>query len=104
MMKRPQKRPVSSQFPWASFTAPGSPALRLLLGVIAGLAVQSCALFSPRPVPPAVDITGFWEGRSIGACMARVSRCGAAVLISLSMIQNESEITGMYRCATGNAM
>jgi hypothetical protein len=104
MMKRPQKRPVSSLFPGASFIVPGAAALRLLVGLIAGLAVQNCALFSPRPVPPAVDVTGFWEGRSNGACMARVPRCGAVVLISLSMIQNESEITGMYRCATGNAM
>jgi len=36
--------------------------------------------------------------------MARLPRCGAMVLISLSMFQNETKITGVYRCATGNMM
>jgi len=61
-------------------------------------------MLSPPPTPPAVDVTGFWEGRSMGSCAAQMSRCGGVVLISLSMIQNQSEITGMYRCATGNVM
>jgi hypothetical protein len=53
------------------------------------------------PPPPALDVTGFWEGRSMGICSAR-SRCGGMVLISLAMIQNESSITGMYRCDASN--
>ena len=40
----------------------------------------------------------------MGSCVARMSRCGGTVLISLSMIQDKSKISGMYRCATGNAM
>ena len=37
----------------------------------------------------------------MGICSAR-SRCGGMVLISLAMIQNDSSITGMYRCDTAN--
>jgi hypothetical protein len=78
--------------------------LRLFVGVIAVLSVPSCALLAQRPTPPAVDVTGFWEGRSTGSCAARMARCGGVVLISLSMIQTEAAITGMYRCATGNTL
>jgi hypothetical protein len=70
--------------------------------LIAALTAQSCTLFSPPPLKPTVDVTGFWEGNSVGSCQARMARCGAVEIISLSMIQNDAQITGMYRCATGN--
>ena len=71
-----------------------------IVGVIV-VGTQRCATLNQRPPPPALNVTGFWEGRSMGICSAR-SRCVGMVLISLAMIQNESSITGMYRCATGN--
>jgi len=74
---------------------------RLFMFGVFVLGMQRCATLNQRPPPPALDVTGFWEGRSIGICSAR-SRCGGVVLISLAMIQNESSITGMYRCAPGN--
>ena len=104
MVKRPQGRLVPLQFPRTSFAAPGVSGWWLVLGLIAGLAADSCALLSPPPLAPEVDVTGFWEGRSMGNCVARMSRCGAVDLISLSMIQNQSAITGTYRCASGNAL
>jgi hypothetical protein len=75
----------------------------VLLGLIAGLAMHACSVFSPPPIRPTVDVTGFWEGRAIGACLPRMGRCGM-VQISLSMIQTESAVSGMYRCATGSIM
>jgi hypothetical protein len=66
------------------------------------VSILGCAILSPPRVTPTVDVTGIWQGSSLGACMARLPRCGAMVLISLSMFQNESKITGVYRCATGN--
>ena len=73
----------------------------LFIFVVVVLGTQRCATLNQRPPPPALDVTGFWEGRSMGICSAR-SRCGGMVLISLAMIQNESSITGMYRCDASN--
>jgi hypothetical protein len=97
MIKGPPKRLMSpSQFHRLRTAA------RLLLVLIAGFAWHSCSVLSPPPIPPALDVTGFWEGNSMGSCVARLPRCGAIEVISLSMIQNESKITGSYRCDTGN--
>jgi hypothetical protein len=101
MSKRPQQRPVRSQLAGASCAVRCAAVLRLLLLLMAGLA-ESCAMLFPPPIPPKVDVTGFWEGRSETSCVARMSRCGGVVQISLSMIQNQADITGTYRCTTGN--
>jgi hypothetical protein len=74
---------------------------RLLPGLIASLLMHGCSLLSPPRARPTVDVTGFWDGRSTGSCHARMGRCGT-VEISLSMIQNESQVSGIYRCATGS--
>jgi hypothetical protein len=79
-------------------------ALRLLLISIAVFPIPGCAILSPPPIRPTVDLTGFWTGRSLGACIGRLGGCGRMVLISLSLIQTESEISGVYRCATGNTI
>jgi hypothetical protein len=75
-----------------------------LLGLLLTLQIQGCTMLSPPPVRPMVDVTGHWEGRSFASCVGRLPRCGAMVAISLSMIQNESDISGVYRCATGNVI
>jgi hypothetical protein len=79
-------------------------ALRLLFIALATEPMQGCSILSPPPIRPTVDVTGFWSGRSLGACMGRLGGCGRMVLISLSLIQTESDISGVYRCATGNAI
>jgi hypothetical protein len=73
-----------------------------LLELIAALLMPSCTLLSPRPIAPSVDVTGFWEGRSIQICSGRLSQCGGMVRISLAMIQDQSDVSGMYECATGS--
>jgi len=78
--------------------------LQFLFILIAVVSIPGCTILSPPPIRPTVDVTGFWTGRSFGACIARWGGCGRMVLISLSMIQTESEITGVYRCATGNTI
>ncbi len=60
-------------------------------------------LWAPPP-PPALDVTGLWEGRSQDACVAKMTRCGGMVRISLTMFQSSSNITGIYGCAPGNMM
>jgi hypothetical protein len=87
-----------------SSAAPANITSWLLLSLSLTALIQSCAMLSPPKIRPAVDVTGMWQGSSFGACMARLPRCGAVVLISLSMIQDESKITGFYRCATGNTI
>jgi hypothetical protein len=72
-----------------------------VLGLIAALIMAGCALWSSKPMPPSVDVTGFWAGRSFGTCGRRL---GGMSLISFSMIQNESKISGTYRCAIGPTM
>jgi hypothetical protein len=87
----------------AGLTARCPASLPLLLSIIAALALDGCSIFSPPRIKPTVDVTGFWEGRAIGACIPQVGRCGM-VLISLDMIQNDSDVTGTYRCANGSIM
>jgi hypothetical protein len=92
------------RFPKAFLRVPGRAASCLLLAFIAALA-GSCAMLSAPPPPPALDVTGLWEGRSEDACVAKMTRCGGVVRISLTMFQNDdASITGTYRCAPGNMM
>jgi hypothetical protein len=76
----------------------------LRIFMLVSAAVAGCALLSQKPPPPSVDVTGFWQGRSIGVCAARMPGCAGMSLISLSMIQDQSKISGMYRCATGTTL
>jgi hypothetical protein len=104
MMNGPEKRLPPSHSCRPSFATAGSISVRLVLCLIAGLTAKGCAQLSARPLPPTVDVTGFWEGGLIDICAGRMSGCGGIVRISLSMIQNESGIMGMYRCATASAV
>jgi hypothetical protein len=80
------------------------PALTAWIVLTAGLAAPGCAWLSRKPIAPALDVTGFWQGRSFGTCAGRMPGCAGMSLISLSMIQDESKISGMYRCATGTTL
>jgi hypothetical protein len=95
---------MQSHFTHASSTATGASRLYPLLGLALAVSIQSCSMLSPPKVRPAVDVTGMWQGSSFGVCIGRLPRCGYVVLISLSMIQDHSEISGFYRCARGNSL
>jgi hypothetical protein len=95
---------MQSHFSHRYSPAGGAITLYRLLGLALAVSIQSCSMLSPPKVRPAVDVTGMWQGSSFGVCIARLPRCGNVVLISLSMIQDQSEISGFYRCAWGNAL
>ena len=100
MDSRSQRRPAALRFQRALRIAPAGARVWLMIGLAAALATHSCAVIQPRPLPPKVDVTGFWEGRSMGGCTAWMPGCGARVRITLSMIQNHSQVTGTYTCAS----
>ncbi len=68
------------------------------------MAMPGCAVLEAPPQPPALDVTGIWDGLSVATCAGRMARCGGVVRISLAMIQNDSAISGTYRCSSRYAM
>ena len=71
-----------------------------LLAALAALWVCECSILSPPSEKPTVHVTGMWEGTSRSWCGA--FGCNGVNRISLSMIANEADIIGSYRCAIGN--
>ncbi len=52
------------------------------------------------------DITGVWQGKSFADCPIVTTdspgRCGAMQLITLTLFQQGSRVSGSYKCAYGN--
>jgi hypothetical protein len=60
----------------------------------------------PRAAPSKQSgVSGVWEGTSTVTCEALITlpgRCGAVENITFTMLQRDSDVTGFYKCATGN--
>lgn len=77
-------------------------AARLLM--FAFVMVQSCGLASMEREKPALDVTGNWQGESVTACgvmLLELARCNAHQSITFTLLQEGSDVTGVYRCAYG---
>jgi hypothetical protein len=94
----------------------GHPSRRLLAIVLLSVAC-GCAPVAVRPSlgptanpppqsPPAIDLTGVWQGRSFADCpivtVTNPGRCGAMEYITFTIFQDGPRISGSYRCAFGN--
>ncbi|HLH75805.1 MAG TPA: hypothetical protein VKV28_03260 [Candidatus Binataceae bacterium] len=83
--------------------------LLLLAGLLAGCA-SGYGLNRPATMePPAVDLTGTWTGtiRVIPcntAYTANGGRCNAVNRIVFTLVQNDENLSGEYRCAVGTTI
>lgn len=58
----------------------------------------------PRPI---FDASGVWDGKSVASCtsfnpLGFNTRCNAVNKIVLTMVQENTKITGFYKCSIGN--
>ncbi|HTW88259.1 MAG TPA: hypothetical protein VMD75_09645 [Candidatus Binataceae bacterium] len=56
---------------------------------------------------PIFDASGVWDGQSIASCtsfnpLGFNTRCNAVNKILLTMVQENTKITGFYKCSIGN--
>ncbi|HLH76937.1 MAG TPA: hypothetical protein VKV28_09060 [Candidatus Binataceae bacterium] len=77
----------------------------IVSGLLAG--VGGCASVHPASNVPAVDATGTWDGQSqVTNCglmaTGSMARCNAINLISISLSQNGTDLSGAYHCSYGN--
>jgi hypothetical protein len=83
---------------------------RLALGtVLIGLAtagLQGCIAVKTSAPKPAVELSGVWKGESLltpcGWFGHSESVCNAMNLITFTLIQSDSKLSGRYTCAYGN--
>jgi hypothetical protein len=64
--------------------------------------LQSCTNVKSGPSQPPADIGGTWEGSTTAGCFMARGRCNAYRLITMSIVQNGSNLSGSYTCAYGN--
>lgn len=80
-----------------------------LAALIVAAVVAGCSVRTPEPWHDAAsgeadDLTGVWEGLAVDDCSFHIidqNRCAATVRIALTLIQQDSTVSGFYKCATG---
>ncbi len=83
-------------------------AMLLCAAAFAGCAASSPPPSAAAPAPrPMLDFSGVWEGQSVASCtqfnpFAINTRCNAINKIAITMVQENTKITGFYKCAIGN--
>jgi hypothetical protein len=83
----------------ASSSSPGAAA-----PVAATSAADASQALAARPM---LDFSGVWDGQSVASCMqfnpfAINTRCNAINKIAITMVQENTKITGFYKCTIGN--
>jgi hypothetical protein len=76
------------------------------LAALAAVVFGGCALPRVAETMPALDVSGVWEGASkVSPCGfgQQETFCNSINRITLSLVQDNSTITGSYRCEYGNA-
>jgi hypothetical protein len=71
--------------------------------VVAGCSLRTPESWSGAASDDADDITGVWEGLAVDDCSFRIidqNRCATTVRIMLTLIQQDSAVSGFYKCAT----
>ena len=81
-------------------------ALLLFLMEFAAMGLCGCAAFKAPPSKAAIDVSGVWRGESLltpcGWAAHSESVCNAMNLITFTLIQSGSQLSGRYACAYGN--
>ena len=72
------------------------------IGILVIFTLQSCTSVASGPSQPPVDINGAWEGSTSAGCYIAMGHCNAYRLITMSIVQNGSNLSGSYACAYGN--
>ncbi len=71
--------------------------------LLAGCAAGSDAIATSRASSDA-DLTGVWEGFAVDDCTFRkvnLAQCAGTVHVMLTLIQQESAVSGFYKCTAG---
>ncbi len=91
----------------ARLSVHGSPAKRSVMLAIA-LTIAACATNRPPPSSRVIesrrDLTGVWEGLAADDCSFRridKTQCTGVFQITLTLIEQNSNLTGFYKCAAG---
>ena len=71
----------------------------LLVGAM--VLFSSCGATTSGVSQPAADVSGTWAGSSSAGCFLTGHRCNAYRLITLSLVQSGSSLSGSYTCAYG---
>jgi hypothetical protein len=77
-----------------------------LIAIAAGLAACSATATAPAE-KAAIDLTGVWQGEirvipcAAGMLSTEIGRCNAVNRITFFLRQNDSSLTGDYRCGIG---
>ena len=72
------------------------------IGILVIFTLQSCTSVASGPSQPPVDINGTWEGSTSAGCYIARGHCNAYRLITMSIVQNGSNLSGSYTCAYGS--
>lgn len=78
-----------------------SVAKALMIGFVL---IQACSAASSQREAPALDVTGKWQGVTVTACgvmLLELARCNARQVITLTLFQDGSNLSGVYTCAYG---
>jgi hypothetical protein len=91
----------------AHLSVHGSPARRSVMLALA-LTIAGCATGRLPPSSGAIesrpDLTGVWEGLAADDCSFRKTdktQCTGVFQIALTLIEQNSNLTGFYKCAAG---
>lgn len=81
-------------------------ALMLFVAELATAGLRGCAAMKTPSPKPAVEVSGVWRGESLltpcGWAAHSESVCNAMNVITFTLIQSGSQLSGQYSCAYGN--
>jgi|SRR6516165_5094161 len=86
------------------FTVPSTlptAAISITLLIWAMLSFDACGNLKSGPTQPAAKVAGTWDGSSSAGCFLTGHRCDAYRLITMTFVQNGSDLSGSYTCGYG---